>query len=178
MGQSRHNEPGHGWTFADIFDELSAVLGTRPALIHGPVVRSWEEFGSRSNNLARSLVARGLGTGDKVAFMLRNGPAYLELFAACTKARLIHVNVNYRYVERELRYVLTAFDVRCVVFDAEFAAEVELLRPQLDPEMLYVQVPVQGVASPTGEWAGRVWTISPNLGIGAADERLFPRAGK
>ncbi len=127
------------WNFGDLFDALAPALGDRPALIHGDLVRTWTEFGKRSNRLARALVERGLQPNDKVAFVLRNSPAYLELFAACVKARLVHVNVNYRYVDNELLYVLDNSDAKAVVFDAEFAPQIARLRGQLGPDIRLVQ---------------------------------------
>jgi 3-oxocholest-4-en-26-oate---CoA ligase len=128
------------WNFGDLFDALAPALGTRPALIHGGIVRSWEEFGARSNRLARALRARGLAPNDKVAFFLRNSPAYLELFAASVKARLVHVNVNYRYVETELLHVLRNSDAKAVVFDEEFVTQIDALRHRLSDRMVFVSV--------------------------------------
>ena len=135
------------WNFGDLFDALAPALGDRPALIHGDLVRTWTEFGERSNRLARALVERGLQTDEKVAFVLRNSPAYLELFAACVKVRLVHVNVNYRYVDNELLYVLENSDAKAVVFDAEFGPQIDRLRGQLGPDIRLVQVGEQPSAS-------------------------------
>jgi 3-oxocholest-4-en-26-oate---CoA ligase len=135
------------WNFGDLFDALAPALGERPALMHGDVVRTWTEFGARSNRLARALIHRGLQPNDKVAFVLRNSPAYMELFAACVKARLVHVNVNYRYVDNELLYVLQNSDARAVVFDAEFAPQIQRLRDRLDPAIALIQVDSEPSAS-------------------------------
>ena len=86
------------WNFGDILDAVASVVpGDAPALIHGERVISWNEMTARSNNLARALIARGAKPVDKVAFYMRNRPEYCEALAACFKARLTHVNVNYRY---------------------------------------------------------------------------------
>ena len=58
----------------------------------------WGEATARSNRLARDLIARG----DKVAFYIHNRPEYRETLAACLKARLTHVNVNYRHTLGEV----------------------------------------------------------------------------
>src|SRR3546814_4089281 len=73
-----------------------------PALIHGDRIITWPEMSGRSNNVARALRQRGAGNGAKVAFYMRNRPEYGELMAACFKGRLIHVNINYRYVAEEV----------------------------------------------------------------------------
>jgi fatty-acyl-CoA synthase len=59
---------------------------------------------------------------------LRNCPAYLETVAALFKARLTHVNVNYRYKADELAYLLDNSDAVTLVYASEFAAEAAGLR--------------------------------------------------
>jgi len=129
------------WNFGDILDGLDAALdGDAPALIHGDQTISWRELGRRSNNLARALQARGAQPGDKVAFYLRNRPEYSESLAACFKARLVHVNVNYRYLDEELRYIIDNSDAKVVIFDSEFSDRVQLLKPRLPHVAAWVQV--------------------------------------
>ena len=50
---------------------------------------------------------------------------------AAFKIRAVPVNVNYRYVEDELRYLLADSDARRVVFDREFAPKLEAIRDDL-----------------------------------------------
>jgi 3-oxocholest-4-en-26-oate---CoA ligase len=131
----------NGWNYGDILDGLAEVVPPdRAALIHGERVLTWGELDRRSNNLARALERRGVVPGDKCAFYLRNGPAYLETLAACFRARLTHVNVNYRYVEDELWYILDNSDSRIVVYDAEFADQVAALHPRLPGVQAWVEV--------------------------------------
>ena len=63
----------------------------------------------------------GIGPGDHVAVYLYNSVEYLETMLAAFKLRAVPINVNYRYVEDELRYLFTDCDARAVVFHAEFA---------------------------------------------------------
>jgi 3-oxocholest-4-en-26-oate---CoA ligase len=130
-----------GWNYGDIFDGVGRVIpANKPALIHGERILNWGDFTRRTNNLARRFLNRGVQAGDKVAFYLRNGPAYSETLAACFKARLTHVNVNYRYVDEELWYILDNSDSRIVVYGSEFAGHVETLRDRLPQIGLWVEV--------------------------------------
>ena len=52
---------------------------------------------------------------------LYNAIEYLEGMLAAFKLRAVPINVNYRYVEDELRYLLDDADVKAVVFHREFA---------------------------------------------------------
>ena len=120
------------WNFGDILDGIDAGFpADAPALIHGKQTVLWGDFAHRSNNLAAGLRARGLEPDDKVAFCMRNETAYLETVVACFKARGVHVNVNYRYLDEELWYILDNSDAAVVVFSEEFTERVDGLRVRL-----------------------------------------------
>ena len=111
------------WNFGDLLDGIGEVLPPEAlALAHGDEQLGWGELTRRSNNLAAALMARGAKPGDKVAFYLRNRVEYLVALMAVFKARLVHVNVNYRYLDDELHYILDNSDARFVVFGDEFLA--------------------------------------------------------
>ncbi len=110
------------WSFGAIFAALGkAVPPDRPATIHGDRVTTWSEFDRRTDALAAAFHAAGAVPGDKLAHLMRNSPAYLETTVAGFKARLVHVNVNYRYTGGELLYILDNSDATVLVYDAEFA---------------------------------------------------------
>jgi len=129
------------WNLGDIFDTLGeAVPGDSPALLHGESAVSWTAFTRRTNNLAAALRAGGARPGDKVALYLRNRPEYLETTVACFKARLVHVNVNFRYLADELQYIIDNADAKFVVFAGEFSDRLDALRPRLPKVQTYLQV--------------------------------------
>ena len=116
------------WSFGRIFSAIAvAVPPDRPALIHGDAVTSWSDFDRRTDALAAAFLASGAVPGDKIALLLRNGPAYLETTIAAFKARLVHVNVNYRYGATELHYILDNSDAAVLVLDPEFADVIDTL---------------------------------------------------
>ncbi|MDR3512927.1 MAG: acyl-CoA synthetase [Caulobacteraceae bacterium] len=129
------------WNFGDILDAIAPVLPPdAPALIHGERMITWGETTRRSNNLARALLARGAEPGDKVAFYMRNRPEYVETVAACFKARLTHVNVNYRYTADEVFYIFDNSDATVVVYGAEFRGIIEQLKDRLTKVRLFVEI--------------------------------------
>ncbi|MGI9589797.1 MAG: AMP-binding protein, partial [Myxococcota bacterium] len=137
------------WNYGDILERLEAGFpADAPALIHGDRTIRWGELGRRTNNLARALAAAGVAPGDKVALYLRNEPAYTETLAACFKARGVHVNVNFRYRDDELHYILDNSDAAALVYGAEFREHVEALRPRLPG--LRVALQVGGEKRPEG----------------------------
>jgi 3-oxocholest-4-en-26-oate---CoA ligase len=130
-----------GWNLGDILDAIAPVLpDDAPALIHGERRVSWVEMTRRSNNLGRALFARGIAPGDHVAFYMRNQPEYVETLAAAFKARLVHVNINYRYKPNEVQYILDNSDARVVVYERAFRPEIEAIRDRLDKVRLFVEI--------------------------------------
>ncbi len=125
--------------FGDLLDAVGEVVADRPALVYGPLTRSWREFSERTNRLARHLMALGLEPGAKVAFYLRNSPSYVELLAACFKARLTHVNVNYRYLDEELYHIFDNSDAAAIAYDPEFRPHVQALRPRLQKVRVFFE---------------------------------------
>ena len=73
----------------------------------------------------------GLVEQDKVAQYLYNCPEYIEGVVACFKARLVHVNVNYRYQDDELLYIFDNSDAKFVFVGDDFVDRVENLRSRL-----------------------------------------------
>ncbi len=123
---------GSGWNLADMFDAVAAVVPrARPAIVHEGGVVTWADLDARSNRLARNLIAAGHQPGERVAFLSRNHPGYIEGFIACLKARLIHVNINYRYTVDEIAGVLEDAGCTAILYHVEFAPQVAQLQQRL-----------------------------------------------
>mgnify|MGYP000321370882 CR=1 FL=1 len=127
-------------SLGEVLAALGGRLGSAPALVHGDTVVDWASYDAETNALARAFVAAGAGPDSKVAHLMRNSPAYLLTTGACFKARMVHVNVNYRYSAPELLYILDNSDAHVVVFDSEFAPAMEAIRAELPGVKLWLQV--------------------------------------
>ena len=120
------------WNYGDIIEAMEAVTPKdQIALVQGQRKITWGEMKHRTNNLANNLLANGIEPGDKIAFYMRNCPEYSEGINAGFKARLTHVNVNYRYIDHELIYLLDNSDARVVIYHSEFQTQVDQIRDQL-----------------------------------------------
>jgi acyl-CoA synthetase (AMP-forming)/AMP-acid ligase II len=120
-----------GWTFADVWEVVAEQLPDAPALVHGPVTRTWREFDERADAVASWLLDLGVEHQDKVAHYLHNCPEYLESMFGMFKASLCPVNTNYRYADDEVLYLWDNADAVAVVFHGAFAERIERLRPML-----------------------------------------------
>ena len=138
---------------ADLQDALAAAIPDKPCLIWRDTRRSFAEVGERTRRLAGYLRGRGLGVRrersalarwesgqDHVALYLYNCPEYLEAMLGCFQARLVPVNVNYRYVDAELLDLLRDARARAIVYHAAFAPTLARLLGQLPDLEVLLQV--------------------------------------
>jgi 3-oxocholest-4-en-26-oate---CoA ligase len=117
-----------------MLEAIADANPVHPALIQGGRTVTWGEFDERASRLAAHLAANGVGRGDRVAIDLYNSIEYLETLFAVTKLRATPVNVNYRYRESELAYVLDNSRSRALVFHQQLAPQVAAVaaaRPDL-----------------------------------------------
>jgi acyl-CoA synthetase (AMP-forming)/AMP-acid ligase II len=141
-----------GWNFGDILDAIGPVLPPdAPAFIHGDRTITWGAATKASNNLARGLIARGAKPGDKLAIYMRNRPEYLLALSAAFKARMTHVNVNYRYTPQEVWYIFDNSDAQAVVYASEFRDAIAEIRPRLPKVQTWIEVSGDGKTLPGAE---------------------------
>jgi acyl-CoA synthetase (AMP-forming)/AMP-acid ligase II len=119
------------FNLADLWEAVVDAGPDAEAMVCGERRLTFAEADERVNRLAHHLQAQGVGAGDHVALYLYNSTEYLEGMLAAFKIRAVPVNVNYRYVEDELRYLLTDADVKAVVFHREFTAKLDAVRADL-----------------------------------------------
>ena len=164
------------WSYGDILEAVEKITPEdQPALIHGDRVTNWGSFVHRTNNLARNLLASGVEPGEKIAFYMRNCPEYSEGIAAGFKAGLTHVNVNYRYIEQELIYLLDNSDATVVIYNSEFQHYVDEIKNQLLGVKLWLVVD-DGKTSAYENMANNGDGSSPNIKH-SPDDLLFLYTG-
>jgi acyl-CoA synthetase (AMP-forming)/AMP-acid ligase II len=81
---------------------------------------TYAELESRANRLANSLSDMGLRKGDRVAVMLYNCTEFVEVDCAFAKAGLVVVPVNWRYVDKEIEYVVDNSDAKAFIVGEDF----------------------------------------------------------
>lgn len=160
---------------ASLSEAVADAVPDRPALIHGDLVRSWQEVDERASRFAGALRAAGLDVQSKVALYLFNGPEYLEAQLGALKARAVPVNVNYRYLDAELVYLLDNSDAEALVYHSSLADRVERVASQLTGVKLFVQVDDDGseVLSVASDYERILATTEPMERIERSPDDLF-----
>ncbi|MGK2949814.1 MAG: AMP-binding protein [Acidimicrobiales bacterium] len=138
---------------AAVHEAIAAVVPERECIVWRDRRLTWAEVTDRSRRFAALLGEHGLGLRrphgegpgwesphDHVALYLHNGNEYLEALLGAAKARAVGVNVNYRYVAEELRYVLADSGARAIVFHGAFAPTLASVLADLPELRLLVQV--------------------------------------
>ena len=129
------------WNYGDILDAVARVVpADRAALIYGEDLVTWGEFDRRTNNLARTLVERGLAPGDRVAILCRNHPGYIEAVVASLKSRTINVNINFRYTADEIAYVMDDCGASALFYQDTLEAVVPELKSRLPDVRLWIRI--------------------------------------
>ncbi|MEI8000111.1 MAG: AMP-binding protein [Actinomycetes bacterium] len=166
------------FNIADLFEGVVDAVPDRIALVCGSTRRSYAELDARANRLAHGLAGLGVRAGDDVAVYLHDDAEHVEVLLAAYKLRAIPINVNYRYVDDELRHLFADAGVVAVVHGVEFRAHVAAVVPDLPSIRAVVEVASEGATAPP--WAGP--SVPPLAGTvryedllaGASAARGFP----
>jgi acyl-CoA synthetase (AMP-forming)/AMP-acid ligase II len=116
------------FNFADIWEAVVDRVAEREALVCGDRRFTYAQVEARANQLAHFMAAQGVGPGDHVGLYLTNCPEYVEALLAAYKLRAVPINVNYRYVADELRYLLDDADVVGVLYNHGLRDRIEDVR--------------------------------------------------
>ena len=143
-------KPPPTFNLADLFELVVDTVPAREALVAGQARRTFGELDERANRVANHLLGVGLAPGAKVAIYSWNRAEWVESFFGAFKARLVPVNVNYRYVADELRYVLENADAEAAVVERSFLPLVHQTRAKL-PLLRHVLVLDDGDDADPGE---------------------------
>ncbi|MFC8703946.1 acyl-CoA synthetase [Streptomyces anulatus] len=125
------------YNLADLFESVVDAVPDREALLYvdhpgtGAERRlTYAELDAAANRIAHHLIDAGIRPGEHLGLHLYNGVEYLQTVLGALKARIVPVNVNYRYVEEELVYLYRDADLAALVFDGEFDERVAAAAPQ------------------------------------------------
>ena len=112
------------YNFADVWEAVVDRVADRVALVCEGRELTYASIEERSNRLAHVLAGSGVGPGDHVGVYLRNCPEYFEAMFACFKLRAVPININYRYVAGELRYLFDDSGIVALIAHRRFAVNV------------------------------------------------------
>ncbi len=152
------------FNLATINEAVSEAVGDREAIVFRDRRFSYSDFTDRTRRLANFLLDHKLGLHtprqqlsswqsgqDHIGLYLYNGNEYLEGMFGAFKSRAVPFNVNYRYVDEELIYLLNNASTRALIFHSSLSEHVHAIRSHIPTLQLLIQV--QDDETPTIEGA-------------------------
>jgi acyl-CoA synthetase (AMP-forming)/AMP-acid ligase II len=98
---------------------------------HGKTL-TYPELESRTNRLANALLKMELHKGDRVAVMLYNCNEFVEIICAFAKIGVVGVPVSWRYIEKEVEYVVSNCDAKAIIVGEDFIGCVNSVRSSFE----------------------------------------------
>lgn len=119
---------------ADLFEHVVDVVPERPALITGEARYTYADLDDEANRFAHHLLGAGIEPGEHVGLMARNVAEHVVAMLGCFKARVVPININYRYLGAELDHLFGDSGIVGLVHEDRYApvlAEVVPKHPHL-----------------------------------------------
>jgi acyl-CoA synthetase (AMP-forming)/AMP-acid ligase II len=128
------------FNLADLYECVADAVPEREALVHGDRRLTFAQLDERSNRLAHHFLDSGIRAGDHIGLYLYSCIEYVEAALAAYKIRAAPVNINFRYVEDELKYLFDDADLAALVYHREFAPRVAAVAPTVNTLRHFVLV--------------------------------------
>jgi 3-oxocholest-4-en-26-oate---CoA ligase len=170
------------FNLADLFERVADTAPDRLALVAGEDRLTYAQLDERSNRVAHSLIDAGALPGRHVGIHAYNGAPWVEAMLGCFKARLVPVNVNYRYVVEELRYLFDNADLVALFFESQFGSRIAPVLPDL-PQLTYLARIADGTEGDDGiaavDYESTLAAVSParDFGPRSPDDRYILYTG-
>ena len=126
--------------FGAMWEAVADAVPDQAAIVQGDRKLTWGEDERRAARLAQALLDAGLGPHAKVGMFLYNSPEYCETNFAAMKIRGTPINVNYRYLDNELAYLLDNADIEALVFHTSLGDRVARVTDRVPGIRLLVEV--------------------------------------
>lgn len=126
---TRSNLVAVALNIADLAEHAIDAVPDRVALICGDEKLTYAQLEEKANRLAHYLIDQGVKKDDKVGLYCRNRIEIVIAMLGIVKAGAIIVNVNYRYVEGELRYLFDNSDMVALVHERQYSDRVANVLP-------------------------------------------------
>jgi acyl-CoA synthetase (AMP-forming)/AMP-acid ligase II len=160
------------YNIADLYELLVDAVPDNDAIACGDKKLTFVELDRRANRLAHFLGGQGVKAGDHVGLHMYNDAEYVEAMLGCMKVRAVPININYRYVAEELRYMLDDADLVGIISHGDFTGIVD--EAAAGSEKLRLKIVVEDGAAFSEGWVPYEAALA-----GASDARGFaPRSGE
>ena len=116
---------------ADIFEGVVNRVPDREAVVYGSTRLTYKELDARSNKAANALKKLGIKKGSHIGIYAFNCIEWLEIMLGAYKLCAIPININYRYVEEELKYLIDNADIEAIFYQKQFSTKLNNIKNDL-----------------------------------------------
>lgn len=109
-----------------------------PALIVADRTLTYGDLDALSSRAAQAFAAAGVGVGDRVAFLDRNGAVFFIAMFGLAKLGAVGVPVNWRLAPPEIAHILGDCGAAAVVVGADFFGHIEAVEPLPDTRVVAI----------------------------------------
>jgi long-chain acyl-CoA synthetase len=118
-------------TIADVVRNHAATRPDAPALLFEGRTLTFAELDRRSSQVAQALRAAGVGAGDRVAFVDKNGIEWYEVTFGLAKLGAVNVSVNWRLAPPEMATIIGDAGAEVAIVGPDFVGHVEQVEADL-----------------------------------------------
>lgn len=116
------------------------LYGRKAGVVSGDLRYTYAQFGERCERLSAGLIAEGIRSGDRVAYLSFNNSQLLEGYFGVPLMHGIVMPLNVRLQAAELIAILNHAESRMLIFENDFAPLVQALRPACPAIERYVAI--------------------------------------
>jgi len=136
---------------------------------------TWKTFDDQANQMAQSLIARGIKKGDRVVQLMTNCIEWLPIYFGILRTGAWAVPLNFRFVAKTIRYCARIAEAKALIFGEEFIERINAVKEDLDFFVeTYIFVGPKGLtpsyALPYQDILETAPPVDPNLEIKITDE--------
>ena len=113
------------YTIAGLIRAHAAEQPDDVMFVDGDERQTWDEHYRRACQVARALEAEGLGLGDRVAFLDRNGTVHFEVLFGCALLGAVNVPLNWRLAAAEIAQIVADSRTEVLVVHPDYARLLE-----------------------------------------------------
>ena len=116
---------------SDIIRVHGVDLPDKVAIVQDDRRITWADLYARAGRVANLLAANGVGPGDRVAFLDKNGIEHFEVFYGASLLNAVCVDVNWRLAAPEVEYIVNDSLAKVLVVGRDFQPILDAIAHQL-----------------------------------------------
>lgn len=124
----------------NFLSRAAQVYPDYPAVVHGPLCRSWSQTEVRCRQLASALRQHGIGEGDTVSIVAPNIPEMFEAHFGVPMSGAVLNTINTRLDAESMAFIFQHAQSKVVLADKEFGAVVRKALTLLDVPPLLIAI--------------------------------------